>query len=229
MPDAQTVLITGANRGIGFALTKKMLAAGDRVLATCREPERATALNALAADNLRVLPLDVTSHQDTAALAKQLQGQRVDVLVNNAGIMSARQSLDDMDFSAWQAAFDVHVLAPFRLTMALRANLQLAHRPRVITISSQMGALQRQSMGAYAYRTSKAAANKLMQTLALELRADGIIACPVHPGWVRTDMGGAAADLGEDESADGLRRLIERLQMADSGRFWTWDGQEHPW
>jgi len=123
-----------------------------------------------------------------------------------------RQDLGDMDYEAWRAAIEVNTIAPFRMVSAFRENLARASRPRVITISSQMGALNRKSKGAHAYRSSKAAVNKLMQVLALDLKDDGIIVCPVHPGYVRTDF-----------------TLTESLSMQQSGRFWTWQGDEHPW
>jgi NAD(P)-dependent dehydrogenase (short-subunit alcohol dehydrogenase family) len=134
-----------------------------------------------------------------------------------------------MDYAEWLRTLEVNALAPFRLATALLPNLRLARRPRVVALSSQMGSLHRQSVGAFAYRSSKAALNKVMQVLALELSADGIVVCPVHPGWVRTDMGGASADISAPESAAGLAQLIDALTPAQSGRFWTWDGREHPW
>ena len=140
-----------------------------------------------------------------------------------------RQSIDDMDYSAWVEAFEVNTLAPFRLITAFRPNLQLSKHPRAITLSSQMGSLNRKSKGSHAYRSSKAAVNKVMQVLSMELEDDGIVVCPVHPGWVRTDLGGSAADISVEESAAGLIDLIGSLTMKQTGRFWTWEGEEHPW
>ncbi|MEM1434102.1 MAG: SDR family oxidoreductase [Pseudomonadota bacterium] len=225
------VLITGANRGIGLELTRQFLAAGQRVFACCRTPEAAVELKLLNDEPLlSIHALDVTADASVAALAGLLGATHLDVLVNNAGIMGGdRQSVDDMDYGAWRDAFEVNTLAPFRLVAALLPMLRQAERPRVVTLSSQMGSLNRKSTGAHAYRSSKAAVNKVMQVLALELEADGIVVCPVHPGWVRTAMGGATAELSAEESAAGLVRLIDSLTPAHSGRFWTWEGKEHPW
>ncbi len=232
MVDMETVLITGANRGIGLALVSRYLAAGNHVLATCRSPDLATDLKSLQEQNakLEVLPLETTSEVQTQKLAAHLSGRPIDVLINNAGVMGGdRQGLKNMDYAAWADAFAVNTMAPFRLSVALLENLLAAERPRIITVSSQMGALARQSKGALIYRSSKAAANKTMQVMALELEAQGVIVCPVHPGWVQTDMGGAQADITPAQSADGLYQLIAQLDASKSGRFWSFDGSEHPW
>ncbi|MFI5318279.1 MAG: SDR family oxidoreductase [Myxococcota bacterium] len=228
---AETVVITGANRGIGLALAARFARAGRRVIAACREPAAAGALRALAGDGaVRLEPLDVRDADSVARFSAALAGETVDVLINNAGITGGeRQSLADMDYAAWLHALEVNTLAPFRLAVALLPSLRRAARPRIVTLSSQMGSLQRRSAGSYAYRSSKAAVNKLMQTLAVELEADGIVVCPAHPGWVRTDMGGAAAEISVGASAEGLFALIEALTPEHSGRFWTWEGKEHPW
>lgn len=230
-PRPETVLITGANRGIGLELTKRFLGAGKRVIATCRVPEEATDLSALANQpELVVHTLEVTCGESVQRLLETLGDQPLDVLINNAGIMGGdQQSIDAMDYAAWLHAFEVNTMAPFRLITTFRDNLRHSKRPRAITLSSQMGALSRKSKGAHAYRSSKAAVNKVMQVLSMELEADGIVVCPVHPGWVRTDMGGAGADISVDESADGLFRLIDAMTMAQTGRFWTWEGEEHAW
>jgi NAD(P)-dependent dehydrogenase (short-subunit alcohol dehydrogenase family) len=156
----------------------------------------------------------------------------VDVLLNNAGVYGGqRQGLQDMDYADWLRTFEINTLAPLRLAASLLPNLLQAQQPRIVTVSSQMGAFNVAGMGTglYAYRSSKAAVSKVMQTLAEELKADGVIVCVVHPGWVRTDMGGAQATLSVEESGGGLFRLIEALTPEQSGRFWRWDGSEHPW
>lgn len=228
----ENILITGANRGIGLALVARYLDAGCHVIATCRDPGKADALQALAEQhtNIEILPLETTDDTQIESLAKTLAGRKLDVLINNAGVMGGkRQSPQDIDYAAWLDAFAVNTLAPFRLSVAMLDNLLLSERPRLITVSSQMGALARQSKGAIIYRSSKAAVNKTMQVLALELQAQGVIVCPVHPGWVQTDMGGQQADLTPAQSAEGLFELIDQLDMSKSGRFWCYDGSEHPW
>lgn len=227
----ETVIITGANRGIGLELTRRFLQAGKHVIAGCRTPAQATALKALAG-KLDVHALDVSDAASIAEFCKQAGAQTVDVLINNAGVMGgARQSLHDMDYAAWLHTLAINTLAPFHLSSQLLANLQRSARPRIVTVSSQMGAFNLTGMGtgSYAYRSSKAAVSKVMQVMAEELKPAGIIVCPVHPGWVQTDMGGASAEITATQSADGLFTLIDNLTLAQSGRFWTWDGREHVW
>lgn len=227
----ETVVITGANRGIGLELTRRFAANGNIVYAGCRAPEQAEDLFKLAeTSHVHICTLDVTTAKNVEALSARLDGQTVDILINNAGVMGGdHQSVSDMDYDAWRQTLEVNTLAPFRLATALRPNLSKADRPRIATISSQMGSLSRKSRGAFAYRSSKAAVNKTMQVLAAEFEQDGIIVCPIHPGWVRTDMGGPAAEISVQESADGLFNLISGLRMEQSGRFWTWNGAEHAW
>ncbi|MES2625662.1 MAG: SDR family oxidoreductase [Pseudomonadota bacterium] len=228
----ETIVITGANRGIGLELTRIYLAAGNRVIAGCRDPQAAAALAALAStQELEVLKLDVADDASVAAFGARLGTDAVDVLINNAGIMGGdKQDVTNMDYAAWLHTFNVNTLGPFRVATALLSNLKLATRPRIITLSSQMGAFGLQmGTGSYAYRSSKSAVSKVMQVLAAELKGDNIIVCPVHPGWVKTDMGGTHATIEATDSAGGLIRFIEKLTMEQSGRFWTWEGKEHTW
>jgi NAD(P)-dependent dehydrogenase (short-subunit alcohol dehydrogenase family) len=223
-----TVLITGANRGIGLELTRQYAANGDTVLACCRNPDGAGELKSIK--GLEILPLDVTNDASVKALAARLKDRTIDVLINNAGIMGGdRQSRDDMNYGAWTEAFEVNAISPFRVSTTLLDNLRLSENPKLITVTSQMGMLSRRSTGSYAYRSSKAAANKIFQVMAVELEEAGIIVCPVHPGWVRTDMGGPSASISAQESASGLRKVIAGLVMENSGRFYQYDGEELEW
>jgi NAD(P)-dependent dehydrogenase (short-subunit alcohol dehydrogenase family) len=227
----ETIVITGANRGIGLELSRLFLQAGKQVVAACRRPDMAEDLRNLTGA-LEIYQLDASSGASIGAFAEQLKGRSIDVLINNAGVYGGQQQgLADMDYAEWLRTFEINTLAPLHLAASLLPNLKLAKRPRIVTVSSQMGAFNVPGMGGgmYAYRSSKAAVSKVMQTLAEDLQADGIIVCPVHPGWVRTDMGGAQATLSVEESGGGLFRLIDGLTPAQSGRFWRWDGSEHPW
>jgi NAD(P)-dependent dehydrogenase (short-subunit alcohol dehydrogenase family) len=230
----ETVLITGANRGIGLELTRQYLKRQTRVLAACRTPESAQSLSELKQSNpetLKIYPLEVTDDNSVKALADALRNESIDVLINNAGISGGeRQDIREMDYSRWALTLAVNTISPFRVTVALLDNLRRSRKPRIITLSSQLGSMLRPtSTGNYAYRSSKAAVNKVMQGLAVDLRSENIIVCPVHPGWVQTDMGGSKADLTVQESASGLIRLIDRLELSDSGHFLKWNGEEHPW
>lgn len=229
----ETVVLTGANRGIGLALARVFAEAGTwHVIAGCRRLEAADQLAALAAAHPgreETRPLDVADPASVAALVEGLGSRRVDLLLNNAGVLGSRQSVDDLDFDAWLEVLRVNTLAPMRLALASRPHLGRSPAPRIVTISSQMGALARPRGGSYAYRSSKAALNKAMQGLALDLADDGITVVVMHPGWVRTDMGGPEAEISVTESSEGIFRIVTRLGPQDSGRFLQWNGAEHPW
>ena len=225
----ETVVVAGATRGIGLELTKQLLASGRTVVATFRDdPGELSALE--REGNLSLYQLDVSIDDSATRLAQDLEGSSIDLLFCNAGLFGGdHQSIDDMDLAAWREAFDVNTLGPFRVVTALRELLGRGTNPRALVISSQMGALSRKSRGAYAYRSTKAAANKVAQLLAFDLEEAGVIVCPVHPGWVRTEMGGPSADISVEQSAAGLIALAESLTAESSGRFWTWEGVEHAW
>lgn len=217
-----TVLITGANRGIGLELAKQYAAAGDTVFRTMREHDKADGPVG------ELLPLDVASDASAAALGNMLKGRPIDLLINNAGVIgpdAAHQTSTDMDFAGFQAALDTNVLGPLRVTQALLPNLRAAKAAKVAVISSQMGQLSSKQSGFVAYRASKAAVNKVFQCLATDLAGEGIAVAMLHPGWVRTDMGGAGADLDVSESAAGIRKVLAALDVATTGRFTAWDGR----
>lgn len=225
----RTVVIIGASRGIGREMCRLYAERGDRVIAGVRALPAVIGASAMSS-LIQYRVVDVGSPLSVGAFQDALAGTPVDILINSAGVLGGdRQNLDDMDYEAWRHAFDINTIAPFLVTTALLDNLRAADEAKVITLTSQMGSLNQRSTGSYAYRSSKAAANKVMQVMALELEAEGIVVCPVHPGWVKTDMGGPQADITVEESASGLVTLIDRLTLAQTGRFWTWEGVEHPW
>jgi NAD(P)-dependent dehydrogenase (short-subunit alcohol dehydrogenase family) len=225
-----TILITGANRGIGLALTEAMLARGDRVIATVRDPFRVPdILKTAPRGQMVLLGMEVTDDRSVARAAAALK-EPIDVLVNNAGIKGPeRQSALDTDFGGFAETLAINAIAPLRVAQAFLPQLRQSKTPRILTVSSQMGALSLERSGSIAYRASKAAVNKVMQTLAIELKPEGITVALVHPGWVQTDMGGQGADITPAESAAGLVALIDRLSIKDTGQFFRWDGTVHPW
>lgn len=227
-----TILVTGASRGIGLGLVDRLAAGGNHVLACARDPAT-PALAALAARHpgrVTTHRLDVADAASVAALAAALAGQPLDVLINNAGLRGPhRQSALDMDFDGFAQTLAVNTLAPLRVAQALLPNLRAGERPRIVTVSSIMGQLSTAPPGDVAYRTSKAAVNKVMQGLAAELRPAGITVVVVHPGWVSTDMGGAGAALTVEQSTRGLVALIERLTIAETGGFFNHDGKSLEW
>lgn len=225
------VLITGANRGIGLEMVKLYAARGDTVLACCRNPSAAEALNAVAG-NVEVLELEVSDGASVEKLASILGDRPVDILINNAGVMGPApeaQSALSMDFDGWAETFEVNTMGPVRVMHALLPNLRASSDARLVTITSQMGALSLDMPVAYAYCSSKAALNKFMKMAALELGKEGINVCVIHPGWVQTDMGGPAADLTPQESAEGIVSTIDGLNAETNGSFWKWNGETHDW
>ena len=230
----ETVLITGANRGIGLELASRYAATGNRVLACCREPEKATKLQALAKSRkgLTIHGVHVADAKSVAALAAEIRTAPIDILINNAGMSGpdgAKQSLANMDFDGWSETFAVNTMAPLRMVQTFRRNLKAGKNPRAITITSQMGALSLNMPVMFAYCSSKAAVNKVMRMASVELAGDGITVGLIHPGWVRTDMGGSGADISVEDSAAGIIAVIAKLTLAETGSFKKWNGESHPW
>lgn len=231
----RTVLITGANRGLGLEFTRQLLARGDAVIATCRQPAQATALQALGAAHpgqLRVLALDVASEaaraQFTAALEHALAGTALDLLINNAGVLHSGERFGHVTQAALEESLRVNAIGPFLLTQALAEHLR--DGATVANLTSQLGSIARVSrFGTPSYCAGKAAQNMLGAQLAQALSPRGIVVLQLHPGWVQTDMGGAQAPLSVRESAAGLLAVIAAATPAQSGRFLDWQGQELPW
>ena len=228
-----TVLVTGAARGIGQALLAALADRGDEVIATVRDPERLSDLAAIVArhpDTIEVHRLEVTDAASIAALAERLQGRRIDVLINNAGIIGPeRQSTLDMDFAGWAEVFRVDTMAPLAVSQALLPNLRLSDHGKILTVSSGMGSMSTTKSDHVAYRSAKAAVNKVMQCLATDLAEEGIAVAVCHPGWVKTDMGGSEADITPEMSATGLTRIVDRLGLTRAPVFHVWDGGILPW
>lgn len=226
-----TVIVTGANRGIGLEFARQYAADGWRVIATCRRPDEAATLKALA--GVEVHTLDVGDPAAIQGFAAALAGERIDLLLNNAGIFGPdhpRQSKDGIDPEGWLQTLRINALAPVLLTLALRDNLAKAEAPKVATVSSQLGSIgENGSGGMYAYRASKAAINAGNRSLAVDLKERNIACVVLHPGWVQTDMGGANAPVKPADSVAGMRRVIARIGLDDSGCFYGYDGREIPW
>jgi NAD(P)-dependent dehydrogenase (short-subunit alcohol dehydrogenase family) len=228
------VFITGANRGLGLEFARQYAAEGWQVIAACRVPSAAAELQRLAAasaNRIRVLQMDVTSAASVESAAAAVAGEAIDLLLNNAGIGGPRdESLGDLDYAAWERVLDVNTLGPARVTEALVDNVARSERRLVVTITSGMGSIgDNTSGGSYAYRSSKAAVNMVMKSLAIDLAPRGITCVVVNPGWVRTDMGGPRGRLSPAESIAALRSVIASLGPADSGKFLNYDGKAYAW
>jgi NAD(P)-dependent dehydrogenase (short-subunit alcohol dehydrogenase family) len=224
-----TLLITGANRGIGLELTKRYAADGWTVIAACREPKSATELKAIR--GISVEALDVTDYAAVDKLAQTYDGTPIDLLLNNAGIYGNRDgALKVSDFDTYLQVLHVNSVAPMKLALAFLPHLKATKGgAKIATISSRMGSISLGGGGSYAYRASKAAINAGMHNLALDLKSSGISCITLHPGWVKTDMGGAGADIDVATSAAGLKTVIDRLALKDTGKFYNYDGGEIPW
>lgn len=231
----QSILITGSNRGLGLEWARQYAELGWRVFATCRSPEQAEALQQLAAHNatLSVHRLDVTDATHVQQLANELQQQPLDILVNNAGVYFERwgkDKLGNIDYAAWLETCQVNILGAVRITEALRKQLARGSKRLVVMTTSHMGSITDiAGPNDYAYRSSKAALNAVVKGLAYELAEAGIGILLVHPGWVRTRMGGQQGRFSVSESVHNMRRLVERFQLQDSGRFYRYDGVIIPW
>jgi NAD(P)-dependent dehydrogenase (short-subunit alcohol dehydrogenase family) len=224
-----TVLITGANRGIGLELAKQYAGDGWSVIATARNPKNADGLNALKGD-IRVEALEVTDQKQVQALAKALEGTAIDVLLNNAGMLTGYEPFGDTDAESWLKTLHVNSVAPLKLTEAVVEHIAASRQKKVASITSGMGSIgSHASAGAYAYRSSKAALNMVMVTAANELRSRGISIAVISPGWVKTDMGGAGAPLDVKLSAAGIRKVIDKLNVGISGQFFNYSGENLPW
>ena len=225
-----SVLITGANRGLGLEFTRQYAADGWRVFAACRDPAGARDLAAVEGD-VFAETLDVDDGPQVAALANKLSGQPIDVLINNAGIYGPKDvTRDTVDYDAWGQVFRTNTMSPLAVSAAFAANVAQGGQKKIITLSSIMGSIAKNdSSGEFIYRSSKAAVNAVMKSLAGDLKSQGITVAVLHPGWVRTDMGGPDAAIEAPESVTGMRAVIAGLKESDSGRFLNYDGKEIPW
>jgi NAD(P)-dependent dehydrogenase (short-subunit alcohol dehydrogenase family) len=229
----QTWMITGANRGIGLALTMELVRRGDHVIAAARDPWGG-ALAELAAEHvaaLTLVELDVTSDESVAAAKAALEGRPIDVLINNAGIHGSRgaDSALTMDFDGWRAVFEVNVYGPLRVAQGFLPNVEAGQGRKIATITSRMGSIGLNPSGSLPYRSSKTAVNMAMVVFGNAVRERGVAQLLFHPGWVRTDMGGGGADIAPSDSAAGLIATIDASGMAQTNSFRTWQGETIPW
>lgn len=232
----RTVLVTGANRGIGLAFTGQLLARGDHVVATCRHPGKAAALNALGGEHpgrLHVLPLDVASEKSRAELARELplvlgEDGHLDLLINNAGVLHSGERFGHLTAENFEDSFRTNAVGPLLLTQALAPHLTAG--AKVVNLSSVLGSVA--SVDGFhtpSYAVSKAALNMVTALLAQALVERAVTVLAFHPGWVMTDMGGSGANVAAPESVAAMLRVIDAATHADSGHFLDRDGKRMPW
>lgn len=227
-------LITGANRGLGLEFARQYLADGWQVYAACRNPASAFELRRLAEDSggrLRMLVMDVTDPASIQAAAKKLEDQAIDLLLNNAAIMGPRnQTIGNINYKAWAEVFAINTMGPVRVSEAFVEHVARSGLKLIVTLTSGMGSIaDNTSGGSIVYRSTKAAVNMVVRSLAIDLAPRGIVCAVVNPGWVRTDMGGPNARLEPSESIGALRRVIATLGPEQSGKFFNHTGREYPW
>ena len=228
-----TILITGANRGIGLELTRQFAQDGWQVLACCRNPADAGQLQSLSQRDagIEILALDVTDYQQMASLAKQLDQRPIDVLLSNAGIYGQKGvGFGEVEAGEWRQVLEVNTIAPLMLVQAFVEQVAASQQKLVAGISSKVGSIaDNSSGGSYLYRSSKTAVNQVVKSLSVDLADRGIGVISLHPGWVQTDMGGTNAEIGTDESVSGLKSIIQSAGLAQSGQFIEFNGDSIPW
>ena len=225
-----TVLITGANRGLGLEYARQYADDGWRVIATCRVPETAMELTRIRGE-VEIRALDIGNQEQIHALANSLRKEAIDLLLNNAGIYGPRPSrLGNIEYDTWESVMRINVMAPLKVCESFSIHVANSELKKIAIMSSKMGSIDdNNSGGSYVYRSTKAALNAVMKSLSIDLASNGISVAILHPGWVRTDMGGPSGLIDVFESVSGLRKVIERLNLENSGRFYNFDGSEINW
>lgn len=226
----QNVLITGANRGIGLALTQHYLKAGWQVIATYRKAYDIESLQALSCPQLALMQADVGNDEDLENLAQQLESKGLDLIINNAGVYGPRnQALGTIDRQTWRDVLEVNTISPLMLAQALADNLA-QNQGTLAIISSKVGSIDDNAGGeGYMYRSSKTAVNQVVKSLSIDLAPYNITVVALHPGWVRTDMGGPNGHIDVQESVAGLTKVLANLNPELSGHFINYDGNEIAW
>ena len=223
-----TVLISGANRGIGLELARRYAADGAQVVAGVRDPQGAHDLEGVR--GVAIEQLDVSDDASVQTFRAKVGERPIDILIANAGVYGGdRQTLGRFDFETWMTTFSINSLGPVRLAQAFLPNLKAGTDKKLVAVTSTLGSTSTHGGDIFAYRASKAALNNAWAGLAAALKRDGIVCLPLHPGWVQTDMGGKGAQITVQQSVDGLREQIAKAGAAQSGRVYAYDGRELPW
>ena len=228
------ILITGANRGIGLEMVRYSMQQGWRVFACCRNPHNADKLFNIAKLSNGQISVHIADMQELStlqALSYELRNDPIDILMNNAGIYgSDKNKFGSVDVESWVQTFKVNSIAPLKMVEAFSEQLQMGSRKLVACMSSKMGSMADNGYGnSYIYRSSKAALNAVVKSLSIDLKALGVISVALHPGWVKTEMGGPDAEISASECVEQLFNHLSLLTLEDSGRFIDIDGSDIPW
>ena len=227
------ILITGANRGLGLQFVEHYLESGDNVIATYRDENSSIDLIEKSNEraNLKLLQLDVSSNKSLKSFAENLGNLPIDIFINNAGVYGPRNSsFGNVDEENWIPAIKVNAIAPLLLTQIIIKNIRAGTDKKLIYITSKMGSIDdNKGGGAYVYRSSKTALNAVVKSLSVDLENEGIVVALIHPGWVKTDMGGPNALIERDTSVRGMTEVISNLDITSTGNFYNYDGSIIPW
>ena len=226
-----TVLITGSNRGLGYEFVKQYSENGFNVLACCRNKNNAKELEELSitSNKIKVYELDVGNVKAIKSLSQQLQNEKIDVLINNAGIYRS-STVGNIHYDEWIESFKVNTIAPYQIVENFLNQIKNSDLKKVVSITSKMGSIDdNNSGGSYIYRSSKTALNSMMRSLTHDLKNQGIATLTLHPGWVRTDMGGPGGWIDSFESVQGMIKQIDKLTIDDSGKYLDYAGKSINW
>jgi NAD(P)-dependent dehydrogenase (short-subunit alcohol dehydrogenase family) len=231
---SSTYFITGCNRGLGLEFVRQLLARGQRVIATCRDIATSTDLTALTlkhSGQLSLVEMDVSDEASMREAVALLNDEAIDVFINNAGMYGPRDAnFGNVDGPAMVEVLYTNAVAPVLLTQLLIDNVRKGSGKKLVYVSSKMGSIADNGRGgSYIYRSSKTALNSVVKSLALDLAPEGIATATLHPGWVRTDMGGPNGLIDAPESVSGMLNVIDGLSVANTGQFFNYDGSTIAW
>ena len=229
-----TIMIVGATRGIGLELTKQYSNEGNQVIACARDTDNSSLLDevASASDNIKIEQLDIADPVSIESASSRIGEVAIDSVIIVAGWvggMPDNQTIDNIDIDEWHNTLNINTIGPLLVAKAFKSNMAASGKGNFMILSSQLAASTWPMGGMYIYSTTKAAVSKVGQILALDWAEDPIIVSVMHPGWVQTDMGGPTAEITAEESASGIRNVISGLTKEDSGNFYKWNGDIHPW
>ena len=238
-----SILITGANRGLGLEFCQQYSQDNWRVFACCRDPDAADALDSIAvasAGRVTIHKMDTNISEEVSAVAAELQGESIDILINNAGVADSYgigvfegkddPDLNNYDMEGWQEVLNTNVISPGRVSGAFAEHVATSEKKLIVMMASGLSSIANTWQGGrYAYRTSKAALNMLMRGIGAWLEPRGVTVVSIAPGWTRTELGGPNANNSVEEAISGVRSVIERLSLEDTGSYWNFDGQRLPW
>ena len=227
------VLVTGANRGLGLGFVKNYLGKNVNVVSTTRDLKSSKELLALKErfpNNLEIFELDLLKEGAGYTMANFLGDRPIDILINNAGVGSTNQHLQAVSPKPWLEVLKVNLIAPLMVTQSIIDNVKKGSDKKIYFLSSQLGSIADNTGGGmYIYRSSKTGLNQVVKSLSVDLKPQGITVVSLHPGWVKTDMGGPNAPVSIDESIEGMMKVIYATDIRDTGRFLNYDGKELPW